>query len=98
MRLCTGGSDGDSSVRCILPAGALVIAPRQRKLSTEQEAVIPTLAGTKSLRALAAEFGVSHETIRTVLKAHVKGTARRHVPTHDDSANESSNQARNEIV
>ena len=25
-------------------------------------------AGTKSLRSLAADFGVSHETIRTVLR------------------------------
>jgi DeoR/GlpR family transcriptional regulator of sugar metabolism len=27
------------------------------------------LAGTQTLRSLAAEFGVSHETIRTTLRA-----------------------------
>ncbi len=40
--------------------------PRLRKLSPEQEAAIRRLAATKSLRELAADFGVSHETIRTV--------------------------------
>ena len=43
--------------------------PRRRKLSPEQEAAIRSLAGTKSLRWLAAEFGVSHETVRAVLRA-----------------------------
>jgi hypothetical protein len=81
-----GGSDGDRSVGCILPIGALLIAvrpplrvagrskratyrsPRQRKLSTEQVEVIRADAGNRTLRELAAEFGVSHETIRTVLR------------------------------
>ncbi len=40
---------------------------RPRKLTSEQEAAIRALAGTKSLRSLAAEFGVSHETVRAVL-------------------------------
>jgi hypothetical protein len=43
--------------------------PRLRKLSPDQEAAIRRLAATKSLRELAADFGVSHETIRTVLRA-----------------------------
>ena len=43
--------------------------PRQRKLSPEQEAAIRAEAGNRSLRELAAEFGVSHETVRSVLRA-----------------------------
>ena len=42
--------------------------PRQRKLSTEQEAAIRASAGNRSLRELSAEFDVSHETVRTVLR------------------------------
>ena len=42
--------------------------PRQRKLSPEQEGAILALAATRSLRALAADFGVSHETVRAVLR------------------------------
>ena len=42
--------------------------PRQRKLSPEQQAIIRSEAGNCTLRELAAEFGVSHETIRTVLR------------------------------
>ncbi len=41
---------------------------RPRKLTPEQEAVIRALAATRSLRSLAAEFGVSHETVRSVLR------------------------------
>jgi hypothetical protein len=41
---------------------------RARKLTTEQEAAIREEIGNRSLRELAAEFGVSHETIRTVLR------------------------------
>ncbi len=44
-------------------------SPRRRKLSAEQEAAIRALAATRSLRTLAAEFGVSHETVRSVLRA-----------------------------
>ena len=40
----------------------------RRKLTPDQEAAIRSLAGTKSLRALAADFGVSHETVRAVLR------------------------------
>ncbi len=42
--------------------------PRPRKLSPEQEAAIRALAFTKSLRSLGTEFGVSHETVRRVLR------------------------------
>lgn len=41
--------------------------PRRRKLSAEQEAGIRIDAGNRTLRKLATEFGVSHETIRAVL-------------------------------
>jgi hypothetical protein len=37
-------------------------------LTAEQESTIRALAATRSLRSLAAEFGVSHETIRAVLR------------------------------
>ena len=40
---------------------ALAALPRRRS--------IRALAATKSLRALAAAFGVSHETVRAVLRA-----------------------------
>ena len=46
-------------------------APRRRTLSSEQEAAIRALAATRSLRSLAAEFGVSHETVRAVLARSV---------------------------
>jgi hypothetical protein len=42
-------------------------APRRRKLSFEQQAAIRSEAGNRTLRELAAAFGVSHETVRTVL-------------------------------
>ncbi|MDP9363309.1 MAG: GntR family transcriptional regulator [Chloroflexota bacterium] len=42
--------------------------PRRRKLTEEHEAAIRVEAGTRSLRELAAAFGVSHETIRAVLR------------------------------
>ncbi len=41
---------------------------RPRKLTPGQEAALRALAGTKSLRVLAAEFGVSYETVRAVLR------------------------------
>jgi hypothetical protein len=47
---------------------------RARKLTAEQEAAIQSLVGTKSLRSLAPEFGVSHETIRAVLRQHHPAT------------------------
>ncbi len=39
---------------------------RLRKRTTDQEASIQSLAATKNLRSLAADFGVSHETVRAV--------------------------------
>src|SRR5262245_31406243 len=42
---------------------------RPRKLTAQQEAAIRALTGSKSLRSLAAECGVSHETIRAILRA-----------------------------
>ena len=42
--------------------------PRWRKLSHEQAAAIRRTPGNRSLRELAAEFGVSHETVRAVLR------------------------------
>jgi len=36
-------------------------------LTLSQESEIRALARTKSLRSLAADFGVSHETVRAVL-------------------------------
>jgi hypothetical protein len=41
---------------------------RSRKLTTSDEAAIRSLASTRSLRALAFQFGVSHETIRILLR------------------------------
>ncbi|MCD6031011.1 MAG: hypothetical protein K0S78_3185 [Thermomicrobiales bacterium] len=41
---------------------------RSRRLTPAQAEAIRALAGTKSLRSLAADFGVSHETIRAVLR------------------------------
>jgi site-specific DNA recombinase len=41
-----------------------------RKLSPETERQIVALAARKSLRSLAADFGVSHETIRSIIKRH----------------------------
>jgi hypothetical protein len=42
---------------------------RPRKLTAADEAAIRALAGTRSLRALAADFGVSHETVRAIILA-----------------------------
>ena len=41
---------------------------RPRKLTPADEAAIQALAATRSLRSLAADFGVSHETVRAVLR------------------------------
>ena len=43
-------------------------APRRRKLTREQEEAIRVNAGNRTLRELAADFGVSHETIRAILR------------------------------
>ena len=42
---------------------------RAHKLPAAEEAVIRALAATKNLRSLAADFGVSHETVRAVLRS-----------------------------
>jgi hypothetical protein len=42
--------------------------PRRRKLSPEQVAAIRGSAGDRTLRDLAADFGVSHETVRRVIR------------------------------
>ncbi len=47
-------------------------ARRPRKLTPADESTIQALAGTKSLRSLAADSGVSHETIRAVIPAETK--------------------------
>lgn len=76
-------SDGLRSHNCILPPGAILIAvtpPRRpavttrqgsftprRKLTPEQEVAIQTCSAAESLRSLAADFGVNHETIRAVV-------------------------------
>ena len=49
---------------------------RARKLSPAEEAAVRALAATRSLRALAADFGVSHETVRAVLRGVERGPAR----------------------
>jgi DNA-directed RNA polymerase sigma subunit (sigma70/sigma32) len=41
---------------------------RQRKLTPEQGATVRSRTGNATLRELAAEFGVSHETIRTICR------------------------------
>ncbi len=41
---------------------------RTRKLTPLQESAIRALAASKSLRSLAADFDVSHETVRTVVR------------------------------
>jgi hypothetical protein len=43
----------------------MVVSTDPCRLAPEQEAVIRALAGTRSVRSLTAEFGVSHETVRT---------------------------------
>ena len=40
---------------------------RPRRLAAEERQAIRTLAPRRTLRELAAEFGVSHETVRAVL-------------------------------
>jgi hypothetical protein len=42
--------------------------PKQGKLTVGQKAAIHSKADNRTLRELAAEFGVSHETIRTALR------------------------------
>ena len=44
---------------------------RARKLTAVEEATIRALAATRNLRSLAAEFGVSHETVRAICRGQV---------------------------
>ena len=65
----------------VLPPGALRMslvnatsdrycAPRRRKLSVDQEAAVRVaLTQGRTLRGVAADFGVSHETVRKVVDA-----------------------------
>ncbi len=41
---------------------------RARKLTPDEESAIRARAGTKGLRSLAADFGVSHETVRRAIR------------------------------
>jgi hypothetical protein len=41
---------------------------RARRLTIADESAIRALAETNSLRSLAADFGVSHETVRAILR------------------------------
>jgi hypothetical protein len=41
---------------------------RSRRLTPEQESAIRAFGATWSLRSLAAAYGVSHETVRAVLR------------------------------
>src|SRR5215211_5338284 len=48
--------------------------PRRKKLAPDQVVTIYTLASSTSLRSLAADFGVSHETIRAVVRQECVAT------------------------
>ena len=48
---------------------------RLRRLSPEEREAVSALAPNRTLRELAAEFGVSHETVRTVLHQYDKAQA-----------------------
>ncbi len=51
----------------VICGSAMRYAQRPRKLTPAEESAIRTLGGTKSLRSLAADFGVSHETVRSAI-------------------------------
>jgi AcrR family transcriptional regulator len=59
------------SLEALLIETCLLANQRDLKLTSADEDTISALAETKSLRALAADYGVSHETVRTVLRARV---------------------------
>jgi hypothetical protein len=48
--------------------GAAYSTQRPRQLADDEQEAIRSLALTRSLRSLAAEFGVSHETMRRVIQ------------------------------
>ncbi len=56
----TGDLDSPSTVK------------RVKKLTADQRADVRRLAQTRSLRELALMFGVSHETIRSVLGSYMR--------------------------
>src|SRR5262245_34717033 len=43
-------------------------APRPRRLTAAEEREVARLAGWRSLRHIAREFGVSHESIRSIIR------------------------------
>ena len=48
--------------------------PRKRALSAEQEVAIRASSGNRTLRELAAEFGVSDETVQAVCRRDNRAT------------------------
>jgi hypothetical protein len=52
-------------------------ARRRRKHAPDHEAAIRSTIGDRTLRELAAEFGVRHETMRRVLRQRVPEVVRR---------------------
>ena len=54
-------------------------AVRARKLTPAQESAIRALAETKSMRSLAADFGVSHETNRAPVSLSYPASIRQHI-------------------
>jgi hypothetical protein len=62
------------------PTSPLRYRVRARRLTPEQESTIRALAGTRSLRSLAAQLGVSQETIRAVMRKD-RGTTADDRPT-----------------
>lgn len=76
LQLGTPGRCVSRRSDCSQPDGSAPRRYRTRpcKLTPDREAAIRALAVTWSLRALAAEFGVSHETVRSVLRATARAT------------------------
>ncbi len=68
----------DLRPRChrVVCGSGLRYARRARRLTPTEESVIRALASTKSLRSLAADFGVSHETVRAVIQGQKKAGQR----------------------
>lgn len=52
----------------VVSGSGLRHARRPRKLTSAEESAIRALSSTHSLRALAVEFGVSYETVRTLIR------------------------------
>ena len=67
----------DLRPRCpgVVCGSGLRYARRARRLTPTEESKIRALAATKSLRSLAADFGVSHETVRGVFLLEADGVA-----------------------